>query len=368
MTRSFRGRPAAPDGAQQHRDWLALIDVSGPFLSLPVLRDTWPTLDPVERQQRQRLRQAHADWLADPVAGQRVWLDYVLRDLLDWGSELRETGLDRLAVTVAEHDATITPSFVLLEPGDSSDPGDGSSRMPYGCWAWSVHPAPRRPHGSAATPGRRRPSTGSRTYAATTTSSWAWPPTDAGGRWSGLRVAASRLPRSSTLSPGRRRPNVTCYGRSCRCCAGSGSSACRTVSGSSRCCATAWTTRRTSPRRSAYRSARRSSSWSALSAGPTSGIGNSVGAGCRDVEAHDIYRGAVTVMMRLVFLLFAEERGLLPADNELYATAYSAGGLRAALEQRAIEGTEEDLEHTRLPGIGCSHYSRPCTTALTTPV
>ena len=37
-------------------------------------------------------------------------------------------------------------------------------------------------------------------------------------------------------------------------------------------------------------------------------------------------------MMRLVFLLFAEESGLLPADNELYASSYSAGGLYAELE------------------------------------
>lgn len=45
-------------------------------------------------------------------------------------------------------------------------------------------------------------------------------------------------------------------------------------------------------------------------------------------DAHDVYRGAVSMMMRVVFLLFAEERGLLPADNELYARAYSAGRLR----------------------------------------
>ena len=55
-------------------------------------------------------------------------------------------------------------------------------------------------------------------------------------------------------------------------------------------------------------------------------------------------------MMRLVFLLFAEESGLLPADNELYATSYSAGGLYAELEQRVADarGNEGELEHTFL--------------------
>ncbi len=70
------------------------------------------------------------------------------------------------------------------------------------------------------------------------------------------------------------------------------------------------------------------------------------GTGIGDVRAHDVYRGAVTVMMRIVFLLFAEERGFLPADKELYRTAYSAGLLCAELEKRARDGSEEDLEHT----------------------
>src|SRR5690606_17139823 len=64
------------------------------------------------------------------------------------------------------------------------------------------------------------------------------------------------------------------------------------------------------------------------------------------VSAHEVYRGAVAVMMRIVFLLFAEERKLLPADNELYVKAYSAGRLCEELEQRVIEGSEEDLEHS----------------------
>src|SRR5690606_18351634 len=70
------------------------------------------------------------------------------------------------------------------------------------------------------------------------------------------------------------------------------------------------------------------------------------GRGLQDVPAHDVYRGAVAVMMRIVFLLFAEERKLLPADEELYASTYSVGRLCAELEQRVIEGSEEDLEHS----------------------
>jgi len=64
-----RGRRRAPDGAEQHREWLSLIEVTGPFLSLPVLRATWPTLDPLDRKERDRLRTAHATWLDEPPPG-----------------------------------------------------------------------------------------------------------------------------------------------------------------------------------------------------------------------------------------------------------------------------------------------------------
>ena len=42
-------RSYAPEGAEQHRAWLSRIEVSSPFLSLPVLRSTWPTLDALEK-------------------------------------------------------------------------------------------------------------------------------------------------------------------------------------------------------------------------------------------------------------------------------------------------------------------------------
>ena len=70
------------------------------------------------------------------------------------------------------------------------------------------------------------------------------------------------------------------------------------------------------------------------------------GRGLSDVDAHEVYWGAVTVMMRVVFLLFAEERGLLPADSELYASTYSVGRLCDELEARAREHSEDELEHS----------------------
>jgi len=69
-----------------------------------------------------------------------------------------------------------------------------------------------------------------------------------------------------------------------------------------------------------------------------------------DVPAAEVYRGAVALMMRLVFLLFAEESGLLPSDNALYASSYSAGRLHDELRQRVADarGNEAELDHTYL--------------------
>lgn len=57
-----------------------------------------------------------------------------------------------------------------------------------------------------------------------------------------------------------------------------------------------------------------------------------------------LYEAAVTVMMRLVFLLSAEERELLPADDPLYAQYYAASTLREQLQREADQYGEEVLE------------------------
>lgn len=50
------------------------------------------------------------------------------------------------------------------------------------------------------------------------------------------------------------------------------------------------------------------------------------------VDEEEPYEAAVMVMMRIVFLLFAEERGLLPVDQELYGSSYGVSNLLTELE------------------------------------
>ena len=58
----------------------------------------------------------------------------------------------------------------------------------------------------------------------------------------------------------------------------------------------------------------------------------------------DLYEGVVSFMMRLVFLLFAEERRLLPSDDATYAASYSVGQLHDALDADAQLFGEDTLD------------------------
>ncbi len=58
----------------------------------------------------------------------------------------------------------------------------------------------------------------------------------------------------------------------------------------------------------------------------------------------DLYRGCLTVMMRLMFLLCAEERKLLPTESVAYTENYAASTLLSQLEVESTEQGEEILE------------------------
>jgi hypothetical protein len=339
MSRTSYRRPT-PDGAQQHRDWLGLIEISGPFLSLPVLRATWPTLDALDRKDREYLRLEHAIWQADTVAGQQAWINYVLRDLLGWSDALHTDRLDALAVEVAEHDTTLMPSFALVEPGED------------------VKPDTVRLFGMICPPG-------SQPTARVAGSAWAATTVDrlaqlcrhhdvevglaTDGRWWALvwaprgGVATTAVFDAVAWAEAAERDVVRAF---------------RSLLSRRRFFGVRDDEKLVPLLRASLASqeditdalgvqVRQAVELLVAAIGRADVRDRELGGrGLEGVSAHEVYRGSVAVMMRIVFLLFAEERGLLPADNELYATAYSAGRLCAELEQRAIEGSEEDLEHT----------------------
>ena len=72
-----------------------------------------------------------------------------------------------------------------------------------------------------------------------------------------------------------------------------------------------------------------------------------------DIPPAELYRGAVRVVMRLVVVLFAEARGLLPVDNAVYHGSYGLRGLQDDLRRLA-----------RAQRLSSSHSSWPRLLAL----
>lgn len=109
----------------QH-DWLNLLEVSGPFLAVPVLREVFPQgLEELGALRAKRLRSAYEEW-RDAVDGDdddrdklhAAWIDEVLHTALEADDSLLKPGKDIPASVVAllEHDTTITPELVFVDP------------------------------------------------------------------------------------------------------------------------------------------------------------------------------------------------------------------------------------------------------------
>ena len=63
--------------SRHHADWLSLVDVNGPFVSLPVLQRVFPQgLDPRDSTLAKALRAAYEEWQDNPngPGGQRAWV------------------------------------------------------------------------------------------------------------------------------------------------------------------------------------------------------------------------------------------------------------------------------------------------------
>ena len=76
---------------RQHAEWLSLIDISGPFLSMPILLESFPQgldLNDDESQVRHRVRLAYDEWIENQEGPQpdaaihTQWLHFVLEEVL----------------------------------------------------------------------------------------------------------------------------------------------------------------------------------------------------------------------------------------------------------------------------------------------
>jgi hypothetical protein len=109
--------------ARHHTEWLSLVPVSGPFLSLPVLMDAFSSgLEPHDPDHMRLLRQRYAEWQelsekhhGDPTPRQQ-WIRWVLSQTLEYDDKVLVEGPkipQTLQVEIPEHHELLRPDFVL---------------------------------------------------------------------------------------------------------------------------------------------------------------------------------------------------------------------------------------------------------------
>jgi hypothetical protein len=116
-----------------NQEWLNLIEVSGPFLAVPVLREVLPQgLEVLTSGRPQRLRAAYDEWRdavdADDVdlpAIHTAWIDEVLQTALEVDDQVLRRAATlptSLTISLPEHGATITPDLAIVNPtqGDAA--------------------------------------------------------------------------------------------------------------------------------------------------------------------------------------------------------------------------------------------------------
>ncbi len=81
------------------------------------------------------------------------------------------------------------------------------------------------------------------------------------------------------------------------------------------------------------------------------GHGEALARECATVDKAEIYRAACRVVMRLVVILFAEARGLLPRNDAVYHDSYGLGGLHESLRRRAAAGRSQTQSYGAWPRL-----------------
>jgi len=359
----------------QHHDWLALIEISGPFLAVPVLKEAFPQgLEELDGLKRKRLRQAYEEWREaletdDPQFAElhAAWID----EVLSRGLELDEDGegnvLKRadwcaasLNASLAEHGVTLSPNLAVIDEQRADKPlmlihtyaQDVDLDATLKLDGWAATPADRMVHLCRATGCRLGLVTNGERWmlvdapvgAVTTFASWyarIWsqePITlQAFVHLLGIRRFfvddAEQLPALFDRSLKYQDEVTDALGEQVR--------------------------RAVEVLIQALDKADQDRDRELL----------------RDVKEPVLYEAALTVMMRLVFLLSAEERGLLLLGDERYEANYALSTLRMQLRKESEEILERrwdawsrllaifravfggiEHENLRLPALGGSLF------------
>ena len=377
---------AGRSASEQHRAWLGLVDTEGPFLSVPVLVRLYPQGVPgLGDERREALRAARPGldrawdaWDADRDSGSALaayrevrdtWVRTVLTEVLGWG-ELWTTAQERPALAQTYRAAsdgveavTVTPTGALLRADTVgalvlvTDPVDSLRELGQDGWATSpidrMVAMLRTPASTCSiglvTDGRwwalvSAPPGGAAASGIVDCQTWAEEPAtrDAFCELLGVRrlvggTSEDRLPSLFEDSVLAAEEVTEALGTQVR------SAVELIVSALSE----AFLDMEHGSRTGAEDPEPGAEPGAGAGAGPGDGPGTGPGGDLLGATPHEVYEAVVTVMMRCVFLLFAEERGLMRPDA-LYTDGYGLATVLDTLEARARDEGEESMDGTSL--------------------
>lgn len=321
--------PRGLAGKDQHKDWLSLVAPEGPFLSIPVLNQAFP--NGVDRPEARSpkialLMDAHKNWRKKTLENHEKWIKTVLLEGAQWptvNASFKDEIPETFEVSFPEHGVTMKPWAVLFDSVKTSDsrpimlvftvpPSQDLRAIPDD--GWSASPIDRTARLLRRMKVQVGIVTNGRWWAlvwadsATTSASavfdslvWNEEPLmrDAFLSLVGIKLQVGvaekdRLPQLFQQSLLQQEEITDALGKQVR---------------------------------QAVELLVQSFSESRISA-----LASNRPDPLPESETEP-YEAAVTVMMRIVFMLFAEERGLLPVAQELYGRSYGISGLLVELEE-----------------------------------
>ncbi|MBA6252812.1 Eco57I restriction-modification methylase domain-containing protein [Colwellia sp. MB3u-55] len=336
----------------QHAEWLSLIEVSGPFLAEPILNQAFPQgLEKVDPVKKKQFRQTYDEWreVTDSDAQQDIqikdkihqqWINWVLKvglelDEDDDGDTLKDQSQMHASihVIVPEHHVTIKPEYVVIGD-DETQPymlvqtypaGTALSEVLRGD-GWSTSPAERMAHlcrgvGTRLgliTNGEQwmfidAPAGGTTTYASWFARLWGLESVTLKAFYSlfNIKIVYSGFDDNKTL-PQLVDESLTHQGDVTQAL---GSQVSRAVE--------------------------------VLIQSIDRLNHDDKGELLKEIEPEELYEAGLTLMMRLVFLLCAEERGLLLLGDQAYEANYALSTLRAKLREEASLHGDEVLSYRK---------------------
>lgn len=342
---------STPSASELHRVWLELVDTDGPFLAIAPLKRVWPQGMPaLDDSRKEALLYARKDFEAAWEAADRAtgdtgttddayriardkWVETILRDVVGWAESLSWGAVAGITAQSPNRAVTVGAEAALLDPDGAIgalvsviDPVDSLRQVPSDLWA--ANPVDRMeallrdndiPIGIV---------------------------TD--GRWWVLVCARAGAMTASGVvdaltwveEPRTRDAFLTLISRQ-HIIGGKEDERLPVLFAESVAAAEEITEALGAQVRRAVELLIQSFSESARDA-QQRGEPNPLPA-----DTHQSYEAAVTIMMRIVFLLFAEERGLLPS-GELFEQGYGISRELDRLQAREAEESEEALDATSL--------------------